>query len=44
MNVEVHPDDVDEYSTDGRGRLYLGTEYANTEVEVAIVGVATDDE
>jgi len=43
MNVEVHPDDVDEYSTDGRGRIYLGTEYANTEVEVAIVGVAEDD-
>jgi len=44
MRIEVHPDDVDEYSTDGRGRLYLGTEYANMNVEVAIVGVEGDGE
>ena len=43
MRIDVHPDDVDEYSTDGRGRIYLGTEYANTEVEVAIVGIEGDD-
>jgi hypothetical protein len=43
MRIEVHPDDVDEYTTDGRGRLYLGTEYANTEVEIAIVGVKEDE-
>jgi len=44
MELNVHPDDVDEYSTDSRGRIYLGTEYANTEVEVAIVGVDEADD
>jgi hypothetical protein len=44
MNIDVHPDDVDEYTTDDRGRVYLGTEYANEEVELAVVGVAEDDD
>jgi len=37
MKIDVHPDEVDEYSTDDRGRVYLGTEYANSSVELAIV-------
>lgn len=37
MKVELHPDDVDTYSTDSRGRLNLGTDYANSEVEIAIL-------
>lgn len=37
MKVEVDPDKVDTYSTDNRGRIYLGSEYKNTEVEVAVL-------
>ena len=43
MKVEVDPSDVDTYTTDDRGRVYLGTEYTNTTVELAILGVQTDD-
>ena len=38
MQIEAHPDDVSQYSTDDRGRIYLGSEFANTEVEVAVLG------
>ena len=37
MKIDVHPDDVDTYKTDDRGRLYLGSEYKNTEVEIAVL-------
>ena len=43
MKLDVHPDDVDTYNTDDRGRIYLGSEFANSEVEVAIVGTVDDD-
>jgi hypothetical protein len=43
MKVGIAPDDVDELNADERGRVYLGTEYANKRVEVAVVGVADDD-
>lgn len=43
MNVNVAPDDVNELTADDRGRVYLGPEYANKRVEVAVVGVADDD-
>jgi hypothetical protein len=44
MHVRVGPDDVDELQADDRGRVYLGTEYANETVEVAVVGVVADSE
>ena len=37
MLVETSKGDIVEATTDDRGRIYLGTEYANTEVEVAIL-------
>jgi len=37
MELTVDPDDVQELTTDGRGRVYLGTEYANTTVQVAVL-------
>lgn len=40
MKVEVDPDDVDKLKADDRGRVYLGSEYANKEVEVAVLGSA----
>ncbi|WP_330630251.1 hypothetical protein [Halocatena halophila] len=40
MNVEV--DDIRTKEADDRGRLYLGTEYANKRITVAIVEVAED--
>ena len=44
MKVDVSPDDVDTYSTDDRGRLYLGTEFKNATVEIAVLDVEADDE
>jgi hypothetical protein len=43
MHVKVDPDDVQELTTDERGRVYLGSEYADTTVEVAVVAVKDDD-
>lgn len=43
MQIEAHPDDVSQYSTDSRGRIYLGAEFADTEVEVAILGEIDDE-
>jgi len=43
MYVKVDPDDVQKLTTDNRGRVYLGSDYADTTVEVAVVGVADDD-
>lgn len=37
MKVSVSKDDIVEGTTDSRGRIYLGTEYANKTVEVAIL-------
>ena len=37
MKVELRKDDIIEASTDDRGRVYLGSEYANQSVEVAIL-------
>ena len=42
MYVRINPNDVDTYSTDDRGRVYLGSEYKNTEVEIAVLD--EDDE
>lgn len=40
MNVET--DDIRTKETDDRGRLYLGTEYANKRVTVAVLDVEDD--
>lgn len=37
MQVEVNATDVDEYKTDDRGRITLGSEHANAVVTVALV-------
>jgi hypothetical protein len=37
MKVEISKSDIVEATTDSRGRIYLGTEYANKNVEVAIL-------
>lgn len=37
MHVKVSKDDIIVGSTDGRGRIYLGTEHANESVEIAIL-------
>ena len=40
MKVDAH--DLRTNETDDRGRIYLGTEYANKRVTVAVVDVETD--
>ena len=38
MRVDVNPDDVRKLNADNRGRVYLGTEFANAnEIEVAVL-------
>lgn len=37
MKVEISKDDIIDKSTDDRGRITLGSEYANKEVEVAVL-------
>lgn len=37
MQVTINPEDVQVLETDDRGRVYLGTEYANATVEVAVL-------
>lgn len=39
MNVNIDPDDVQKLTADDRGRVYLGTKYANARVEVAVLDV-----
>lgn len=39
MNVKISKGDIVEGSTDDRGRIYLGKEYANVEIEVAVLDV-----
>jgi len=40
--MRIDADELQTNETDDRGRLYLGTEYANKRVTVAIVDVETD--
>ena len=40
MNVDA--DDIQTNETDDRGRIYLGTEYANKQVTVAVVDVESE--
>jgi len=42
MHVQIDPDDVRKLRTDDRGRVYLGTEYANETVEVAVLDVVEE--
>lgn len=44
MRVHVDPDDVQTLDADGRGRVYLGTEFADETVEVAVLNVREDGE
>lgn len=38
MKVEIDPDDIQKLSSDDRGRVYLGSEFADLdEIEVAIL-------
>lgn len=43
MRVDVDPNDVQKLNTDDRGRVYLGSEYADQEVEVAVLDSRNDD-
>lgn len=43
MYVRINPDDADTYTTDSRGRITLGSEYANQTVEVAVLDDENDD-
>jgi hypothetical protein len=43
MKVHVSPDSVQERSADGRGRVNLGTEFADKRVEVAVLEVLDDE-
>jgi hypothetical protein len=40
--MKVDADDLRTNKTDDRGRIYLGTEYANKRVTVAVVAVESD--
>lgn len=40
--MKVDAEDLRTKETDDRGRIYLGTEYANKRVTVAVVEVETD--
>jgi len=40
--MKIDADELQTNETDDRGRIYLGTEYANKRVTVAIVDVETD--
>jgi hypothetical protein len=42
MGVNVESDDIRTKEADDRGRLYLGTEYANKRITVAVVDVEDD--
>lgn len=45
MKVDVDPDDVQKLDADGRGRVYLGTEYADMDgVEVAVLDTPSERE
>jgi len=39
MDVKVDPEDILKQPTDNRGRIYLGSEYANKTVEIAVLEV-----
>ncbi|WP_128476821.1 hypothetical protein [Halorussus pelagicus] len=41
--MKVNTDDLRTNETDDRGRIYLGTEYANKRVTVAVVEVEADN-
>jgi hypothetical protein len=42
MGMNVESDDIRTKEADDRGRLYLGTEYANKRITVAVVDVEDD--
>jgi len=43
MKVEIDPDDVQKLDADERGRVYLGSEFADADnIEVAVLNDPTD--
>lgn len=44
MNVDIDPEEVKTAKTDSRGRLYLSSDYADGEVEVAILDFEEEDD
>jgi hypothetical protein len=42
MRVHVRPEDVQVCKADSRGRVYLGPEYADAEIEVAVLDQRED--
>ena len=42
MGMNVESDDIQTKEADDRGRLYLGTEYANKRITVAVVNIEDD--
>lgn len=42
MKVDIDPQDLQEKTTDRRGRFTLGSDYANQKVKILVVG--TEDE
>ena len=43
MKVHVEPEDIVKRSTDDRGRIYLGSKYANKVVEAAVLNPEDDE-
>lgn len=44
MKLEVNPDDIQTVDADSRGRVYLGTEFADVEgIEIAILNEPRDE-
>jgi hypothetical protein len=37
VKVEIDPEDIQKRPTDDRGRVYLGSEFANKTVEVVVL-------
>jgi len=43
MHVKISKDDLIEAQADSRGRVYLGTQYADREIEIAILNNDEDN-
>lgn len=42
MRLHVPPEDIDRYHADSRGRVTLGSDYADKEVRVAVLEIVDD--
>jgi len=43
MKVHVDPDDIQERPADERGRIYLGSDFADKTVEIAVLEVKDEE-